>query len=289
MKVAIASGKGGTGKTTLATNLAAFLAESAPVVLVDLDVEEPNAGLFVRGAVQREEVRFRLVPEWIASRCDRCGECQRVCNFNSILAVADGVMVFPELCHACHACVELCPERALTMQPRRMGSLVHQSDGALDIVMGRLDVGELQAVPLIEQTLGHVDGSFPGDRLVIIDAPPGTSCPVVAATRRADLVILVTEPTPFGLHDLQLAVATMRAIDREVRVVINRYGMGDGVALEDYCRREGLEVVARIPHSRRIAELYASGQLLYRDSADFAAALDAVATLVRRVAIGGNA
>ena len=289
MKVAIASGKGGTGKTTLATNLAAYLAESAPVVLVDLDVEEPNAGLFVRGAMQREEVRFRLVPEWIDARCQRCGECQRVCNFNSIFAVADGVMIFPELCHACHACAELCPEHALGMQPRRMGSLSHQVDGGLDIIAGRLDVGELQAVPLIEQTLDYVDTTFADDRLVIIDAPPGTSCPVVAATRPADLVILVTEPTPFGLHDLQLAVATMRAIGRDVRVVINRHGMGDGAALESYCRREGLEVVARIPHSRKIAELYASGQLLYRDSAIFAAALDAVATAVRRVAIGGSA
>lgn len=258
----MASGKGGTGKTTLAVNLAAYLAEREPAYLVDLDVEEPNAGLFVRGRLLHREALDTRAPAWIADACTRCGLCQEVCNFHAVLALPDRVLVFPELCHACHACSELCPTGSLPMRRKPMGELRHWRLGALDLVEGELAVGQEQAVPLIRGTLEYVESLAPPEAPWILDAPPGTACPVVEAMRGADLVILVTEPTPFGLHDLKLAVETVRRLDLPCLVVLNRDGIGDdGVAR--YCAAEGLDLAARIPHDRAVAERYAAGELLY--------------------------
>ena len=196
MKIAIASGKGGTGKTTLSTNLAMFMAETAPVVLADLDVEEPNSGLFVTGEIQHREPKYKMIPGWVEKTCSLCGNCQDVCNFNAILKMGDSIMVFPELCHGCYACSELCPTSSLPMQPRQMGELKHIRTGGLDFIESRLMISEEQAVPLIHQTIGYVDANFPPDVVKIFDSPPGTSCPVIEVTRGGDLVILVTEPTP---------------------------------------------------------------------------------------------
>ncbi len=286
MKIAVASGKGGTGKTTVATGLAALLAADGPVVLADLDVEEPNAQLFLTGSLLHEEEVTKSVPTWHADACTFCGLCQDVCNFGAVLALPDEVMVFDNLCHACFACSELCPTGALPMQPRPMGTLRHRREGRLDSLESRLLVGQEQAVPLIRYTLGFIDRTFPDAPLVILDAPPGTSCPVIEATRHADLVLLVTEPTPFGLHDLRLAVETMRQLERPVKVVINRHGLGDA-AVEDYCAREGLEVVARIPHSRRVAELYAEGRLPATEVPALRHALREIAAALPGAGIGG--
>jgi MinD superfamily P-loop ATPase len=263
MKIAIASGKGGTGKTTLSTNLAEFLAEENEVVLVDLDVEEPNSGLFIKGHLIHKEEKYKMIPEW-QDDCGLCGMCQEVCEFHAILKLGTQIMIFPELCHSCYACSELCPTASLPMVPQRMGELNHFQNGELEFVESRLDIGQEQAVPLISQTKKYVDDKFARDTIKIFDSPPGTSCPVIEATKDVDLVILVTEPTPFGLHDLKLAVETMQQLKMEFGVVINRYGIGNNNVI-NYCLNEGIPIIAKIPDDRRIAKLYSRGELVYKE------------------------
>lgn len=262
MKIAVASGKGGTGKTTLATNLAHFLSGSYRVILADLDVEEPDSRLFLSGEPVHEEEVVRMVPEWIAEKCILCGDCQKRCNFNAVIQLNTIILVFPELCHSCYACSELCSESALPMKPKKTGMLEQVKNNALDIIEGRLDIGQEQAVPVISRTKEFVDFLPQNPDYIIYDAPPGTSCPVIEATKAADLVILVTEPTPFGLHDLKLAVETMRKTNRKFVVVINREGLGND-RVETYCREEKIPVIAKIPNRRKIAELYSRGELIY--------------------------
>jgi len=279
VKVAIASGKGGTGKTTLATNLASYMAETESVVLADLDVEEPNSGLFVQGDLYHQETKYKMIPEWNSNTCSHSGNCQAVCNFNAILSLSDSVMVFPELCHGCYACSELCPTNSLPMRPKPMGELKHFQAGDLDFIESRLMIGEEQAVPLIKQTLDYIAAGFPEDVVKILDSPPGTSCPVIEATKNADLVILVTEPTPFGLHDLKLAVETVRQLGKEFTVVLNRFGIGDDGVIR-YCEDEGIDLIACIPNSRAIAEIYAAGRLIYPEVPDVKRAVETIADYI---------
>ncbi|RKZ15722.1 ATPase [bacterium] len=279
MKVAVASGKGGTGKTTLSTNLAMFMAQTEPVVLVDLDVEEPNSGLFIHGDMIHDERRHKMIPAWQENTCSLCGNCQKVCNFNAIMMLGPTIMVFPELCHGCYACSELCPTSSLPMQPKAMGDLRHTRTGNLDLIESRLLISEQQAVPLIKQTIKYVDDRFAADVLTIFDSPPGTSCPVIEVTKNADLVVLVTEPTPFGLHDLKLAVDTIRQLGKQFVVVLNRYGIGDD-QVERYCAQEGIQLLARIPNSRRVAEIYSAGGLLYRDVPEVGDAVEKIAEFI---------
>ena len=295
MTIAIASGKGGTGKTLLATNLAAWMAQSVPIVLADLDVEEPNASLFFHAKVEARNPVHHQIPVWDEARCVGCDACRDVCVFHALIKLGSEVMIFPQLCHSCYACSDLCPEHALPMHPVRMGEWILRTQDQLVIIEGRLDVGQEQAVPLIQETrkqaenirrqlsencsdrsnrqktvsetdvkirkkdAGHA--AF-NSHILILDAPPGTSCPVIEATREADLVLLVTEPTPFGMHDLQLAVETMRALRKPFGVVINRMGLGQ-TDIEGYCHRENIPVVARIADDQEIAARYAKGKLVF--------------------------
>jgi MinD superfamily P-loop ATPase len=275
MNIAIASGKGGTGKTTLSTNLAAVIAESQKVVLSDLDVEEPNSGLFIKGELVHKENKFKMIPEWVKDKCTLCGICQDVCNYHAVIQLGTKIMVFPELCHSCYACSELCPTEALPMIPKKMGVLKHFDQGNLSFIESRLDIGEEQAVPLITQTIQYVNENFSDNIIKINDAPPGTSCPVIEATKGADFVILVTEPTPFGLHDLKIAVETMRELKKEYSVIINRYGIGNNDVLE-YCKKEAIPIIAKIPNDRRIAELYSSGKLIYNQHPEVRKQLDSI-------------
>ena len=261
MKIAIASGKGGTGKTTLSTNLSVLLSETESVVLTDLDVEEPNSGLFIKGDLKSEEAKYKMIPEWNEDTCTLCGECQKNCNFHAVIQLGPQIMVFPELCHSCFACSELCPTESLPMQKQRMGSIKEFQFGKMSFVESRLDVGQEQAVPLIGQTNNYVNQKFDDNFIKIFDSPPGTSCPVIEATKDVDYVILITEPTPFGLHDLKLAVETMRELDKDFGVVINRYGLGNDDVI-DYCEKENVQILAKIPNSREVAEIYSKGQLI---------------------------
>ena len=266
MKIAIASGKGGTGKTFLSTNLAAFLSLTEKTALIDLDVEEPNSGLFILGENIHSEDIFRFSPEWDKTNCIMCGKCQSYCNFHAVLKVKDAIMVFPELCHSCYACSELCPTNSLPMKKYKIGVLNHYKFNELDFVEGRLDIGQEQAVPLISQT-----NDYTANRLQkvigIYDCPPGTACPTVESVKDSDLVILVTEPTPFGLHDLKLIVKAMKQLGRKFVVVINRSSIGDD-SVEKFCNSENIQIIANIPNDRRIAEEYSIGNLVY-DKFDF--------------------
>lgn len=264
MKIAIASGKGGTGKTTLATNLTAFIAETEKIVLADLDVEEPNSGLFLNGKLISEEIKYKMIPEWDENSCTLCGLCQKNCNFHAVIQLASQILVFPELCHSCFACSELCPVGALPMVKKRMGMLKQFETENFSFIESRLDIGQEQAVPLIGQTIEYIDTVFSSDILKIFDSPPGTSCPVIETTKNADLVILVTEPTPFGFHDLKLAIETMIKLGKPFGVVINRFGIGNNDVL-DYCKNNNIPILAKIPNSRKVAELYSQGKLIYTD------------------------
>jgi MinD superfamily P-loop ATPase len=261
-KLAIASGKGGTGKTTLSTNLAAYIAEREEVVLVDLDVEEPNSGLFFDGTLVHQEDNHNMTPNWDVSKCTLCGLCQEVCNFNAIIQLGDSILVYAKLCHSCYACSELCPVNALPMEPTKIGVLRDFQWGKLQYVESRLNIGEEQAVSSIAKTKRYVAEKYPNVSMAIFDSPPGTSCPVMEATKDADYVVLVTEPTPFGFHDLKLAIETMRELKKPFGVVINRDGIGNDEVV-NYCHAEGIEVLAKIPNNRQIAELYSKGQLIY--------------------------
>ena len=262
MKIGIASGKGGTGKTFLAVNLASYLAQYQKITLVDMDVEEPNSGLFLNNKPHYIKNTFKMIPKWDEESCKLCGECQQVCNFNAIKQLDTLILVFPELCHSCYACSELCSSSALPMIPLKMGEIRHSRIGNLIFVEGILEIGQELAVPQISKTNKYVDEQFQDDRIIIYDCPPGTSCPVIESTRSVDYVILITEPTPFGLHDLKLAVETMRSLKKHFGVVINRDGSGNNDVFY-YCRKEDIEIIARIPDIRRIAEIYSHGELVY--------------------------
>ena len=264
MKIAIASGKGGTGKTTLSTNLTALFAETEKIVLADLDVEEPNSGLFIKGELIKEDIKYKMIPEWKEDTCTLCGDCQKNCNFHAVIQLGPQILVFPELCHSCYACSELCPTASLPMIKQRMGQLKHFENDNITFIESRLDIGQEQAVPLIGQTIEYIENNYSEDTLKIFDSPPGTSCPVIEATKDVDFVMLVTEPTPFGLHDLKLAVETMIELKKPYGVVINRYGIGNNDVV-DYCDENNIPILAKIPNSRKVAELYSVGKLIYTE------------------------
>lgn len=256
MKIAIASGKGGTGKTTITVNLALTLvARGEAVTLLDADVEAPNAHLFLSTTVTRTEDAAIPTPVIDADRCTACGECARFCAYRAIAAIKGRPLLFPELCHGCGGCAKVCPVGAITERGRKIGVVEVGTANGMDWAQGRLDVGQPMSPPLIRAVKRHAANTG----VTLVDCPPGTSCPVIAALRGCDRAILVTEPTPFGLNDLVLAVDTVRALGIPFGVVINRADTGnDGT--EAFCRRETIPVLGRIPDDRRIAEAYSRGE-----------------------------
>ncbi|MBD3241018.1 MAG: P-loop NTPase [Chitinivibrionales bacterium] len=258
MKIAIASGKGGTGKTTVAVNLAlAAAAESAPVAYVDCDVEEPNGHLFLQPTIMNAANCALPVPRIDEQRCTGCGRCARLCQYGAIVRLGKKVLVFPELCHGCGGCTIVCSPRAITEEPRHIGVVERGITACGPFVHGRLEVGQAMSPPLIRAVLKEAGGGS-GDRRIIVDAPPGTSCPAVTAMARADYVVLVTEPTPFGLSDLALALATVAELRLPAGVVVNRHGEGNDLARQ-FCSQRGVRILAELPDDRRVAEAYSRG------------------------------
>jgi MinD superfamily P-loop ATPase len=283
-KIAIASGKGGTGKTLLSTNLAAYLSQTQLVLLVDLDVEEPDDFLFIHGNIESVSNQYKMIPEWDENKCTLCGICNNSCKYHAVIQLGKTIAVFNELCHSCYACSELCPENALPMQKNKMGEIKKITKGNLTFIESRLEVGEEQAVPLIHQTHDLIDKTLQNISIQIFDCPPGTSCPVVAASKNADYVILVTEPTPFGLNDLKLAVETMRGMEKPMGVVINRYGLGND-EVEKYCADENIQLLAKIPFDKRIATHYSKGELVYDLVDELRNSLDQIIQKIQKEAL----
>lgn len=254
MKLAIASGKGGTGKTTVSVALA-LSAESA-VTYLDCDVEEPNGKLFLQPEVESSQNVSVPVPVVNRNRCTGCGDCADICQFNAIVTQGEYAMVFPELCHSCGGCVYVCPERAITEEMHPIGSLNRGQAGNVRYIEGLLNVGVSMATPVIDAVKDHAS-----EGVTIIDSPPGTSCSMVSTVRDADFVLLVAEPTPFSLHDLKIAVKTLEELKRPFAVIINRFEETDNCVVR-FCADEGIAVLLRIPDNRKVAEAYSRGESL---------------------------
>jgi MinD superfamily P-loop ATPase len=255
MIISVASGKGGTGKTTIATNLAVSLGPG--VRLLDCDVEEPNAHLFIKPEIRHVESVTTPVPEVDNQKCTLCRKCAEICQYKAIVVLGANVLTFSEMCHSCGGCMRVCPEGAIHETGRELGVVERGSRNGLEFVHGRLRVGEAMSPPLIRKVREYMRP----DGVTIIDAPPGTSCPVIAAMKGADFVLLVTEPTPFGLHDLKLAVGAVRVLDIPCGLVINRADMGDDL-VRAYAEEENLPILLEIPFDRRIAEAYSRGEMV---------------------------
>ena len=256
--IAVASGKGGTGKTILSTNLARICADrhSLSVQYVDCDVEAPDGHLFLKPDIRRRITVTQPVPFVDESRCNYCGDCSQFCHFNAIAVLNQRVLVFPELCHGCGGCSKVCAEGAVIERERPIGVIGLGTAGKVAFAQGRLAIGETATVRLIGELRRHVHDSD----IAILDAPPGTTCPTVASIRNVDAVVLVTEPTAFGLHDLRLAVEMTRTLGIPMGVVVNRVGLGDD-RVDEYCQAEGVPIWGRIPDDREVAEAYSRGDL----------------------------
>jgi MinD superfamily P-loop ATPase len=310
MIITVASGKGGTGKTTVAVSLALSITadhrtltddradplSSCNPLFLDCDVEEPNAALFLRPIIKERREVGQMIPEVDLEKCTYCGRCAEVCQYHAMAVVGEKVLVFPELCHGCGSCTLNCPEQAIREVLHVTGTVERGWAGRVEFAQGTMNVGEPMAVPIIRQLKQWVIppdastwlGGTPGDRPVILDASPGTACPVVESMRGAEFVLMVTEPTPFGLHDLRLAVEVARdELGLPVGVVINRDGVGDQ-GVDEYCATEDIPILMRIPLDRRIAEAYSDGETLVETLPEYRERFQNLYTAIGRLAADGK-
>jgi MinD superfamily P-loop ATPase len=251
MIVSVASGKGGTGKTSVAVNMALSIGN---VQLIDCDVEEPNAHIFLKPTINHTQEVTVSVPVINEKACNRCGKCSDFCQYNALFVGTDKVLVFPDLCHSCGGCVLVCPAEAISEEQYRIGTLKRGSADDVELVYGELDVQKPMAVPVITA----VKKQIINDKNVILDSPPGTSCPVIQTVTGSDFCVLVTEPTPFGLHDLKIIVQVLENMKIPFGVVLNRAGIGDK-RVHEFCREKNIPILLEIPYDKRIAELYSQG------------------------------
>ncbi|OQX81583.1 MAG: (4Fe-4S)-binding protein [Candidatus Omnitrophica bacterium 4484_70.1] len=262
MVISIASGKGGTGKTTVATSLA--LSINNGVQFLDCDVEEPNAHIFLKPQINQTKTVSIPVPKIDESKCNFCGKCAEICAYNALAVLKDKVLTFPNLCHGCGGCSLLCPEKAITEVDKEIGVVETGEVGNLQFIQGRLNIGEAMSPPLIKAVKEYINPT----RIALIDAPPGTSCPVIEAVKGSDFCILVTEPTPFGLNDLMLAVSTLEKLHLPYGVIVNRSDIGDD-KIDLYCQRKNIPILMRIPFDKEIALLYSRGISIVKEKKEY--------------------
>ncbi len=255
MIISVASGKGGTGKTTIATNLAVSMDQ--PVQLVDCDVEEPNAHIFMKPQITLRLAVNKMVPSVDMELCDLCEACGKICQFSAITVIGKKVLTFPDMCHSCKGCMMVCPNGAITESPLEIGVIEKGRSGFVEFIHGCLKVGQ----PMSAFLINKIKEDFTSDKITIIDAPPGTSCPMISAIKGSDFVLLVTEPTPFGLNDLVLAVKTVRALKIPCGIVINRCDVGD-MKTHEFAEKEEIPILMETPDSRQIAEAYSRGEMI---------------------------
>ena len=263
--IAVASGKGGTGKTTIAANLAhVAFGVGQKVQYLDCDVEEPNGHIFLKPRINRSQQVTVDVPQVDLEKCTGCGKCGEICQYGAIVSVKETVLTFEQLCHSCGGCWRLCPADAIKPKPLNIGDIDFGKAGGVDFVGGKLRIGYVRTPSLIKEVKQYIKKGH----LAIIDVPPGISCPVVEAARGTDFVLLVTEPTPFGLNDLKLTVGLVREMNLPCAIVINRYGIGND-EVEKYCEAENIDIVLKLPDDRRIAEAYSSGKMMVDELPEF--------------------
>ena len=258
MRVAVASGKGGTGKTTISLNLAVLLAQkNEKVTYVDCDVEEPNGHLFLHPSIEQSRTVGIPIPVVETTLCDGCGKCGEMCRFSAIVVISGKVLTFPELCKGCGGCSLVCPHKAIQESPQVVGIVeTGQADG-MAFVAGTLNIGQTSAVPVIRE----IKRILPRNDYILLDAPPGTSCPVIETVMESDIAMLVTEPTPFGLNGLKLASEMVKQLDIPQVVILNRSG-GNNNLIHEFCKNQNIDLIAEIPDDRRIAEAYSRGDII---------------------------
>jgi MinD superfamily P-loop ATPase len=287
MKVAVASGKGGTGKTTVSAALTTIW--NRPVIAVDQDVEEPNLHLFLKPSIQGREKAYIEVPLADESKCTYCRACAELCQFKAISVLGQVLLIFTDMCHGCGGCLTICPEQALSPGRRELGEISWGTAGAAGFLMGRSRVGEAMSPPLMRAVKRQLEVLLARQAAdVIIDAPPGVSCPAVNAVMDADVIVLVTEPTPFGLYDLKLAHQAFVPLGKPMGIVINRAGLGDE-KVNDFCRRADLPIWAQIPFDRRIAEAYSQGQIVTAASPGLEALFMELAAKIHQAGLAAEA
>jgi len=258
MIIAVASGKGGTGKTTVATNIALSIDNAQ---FFDCDVEEPNANIFLNASIKEHEDISKIIPDIVKEKCNYCGKCSEFCAYNALAIFKSKIIFFPELCHSCKGCELVCPKDAIIWKERVIGRIEHGNTKNIDFYHGVLNIGEAQSIPVIKALKRKIDKKMN----VIIDVPPGISCPVIQSINGSDFCILVTEPTPFGFNDLKLAVELVRKLQISFGVIINRDGIGDN-KVEVYCKKEHIPILLKIPERQKIALLYSKGIALSKES-----------------------
>lgn len=278
MNIAVASGKGGTGKTTIAANLAVALAgRDVETVYADCDVEEPNGHIFLKPQMQSSEPVILPYPVIDEDICIGCGKCAEICQYKACIMIVEKPMVLPDMCHACGGCLYVCPVGAVSEKGRKIGVIESGERDGLQFFHGKIDVGQVLSPPVIRE----VKRSLPERDVVIIDCPPGTSCPVITAMTGVDYVLLVTEPTPFGLNDLKLAVDAVREMGIPSGVVLNRSDIGTNETIT-FCRNKGVAILGEIPYDERIAKVYSRGELIVEALPEYTAAFDDIYRAVQR-------